>query len=299
MDLSNFDLFEYLNDQNISYTTTGKNVSQGWIGVSCPFCGDPTNHLGINIEAKTISCFRCGEKGNILKYIMEIEDISFKEAISKINKYGTNILIKTKQGDKQKAQKISEDFEPLQMWHKEYLAGRKFDPDKLEKKYKLKSARITSSFAHRIIIPFYFNNKMITFTTRDVTGKSELKYQHCPITRSVIPPKETLFNIDNAKKNCIVCEGCMDVFRLGDGCVALNGVNYTRQQLLLLSAFKRIFILFDPEEKAQQQARNLALALSSCVSNVEVINLGINRDPGDLTDQEAKELKNELIGRRC
>jgi hypothetical protein len=84
MNIENLNLIEYLDDKNISYSTSGKNVSSGWIGISCPFCGDSSNHLGINLESKVFSCWKCGEKGNFIKLAMELEGLSFKEIMKEI-----------------------------------------------------------------------------------------------------------------------------------------------------------------------------------------------------------------------
>jgi len=45
-----FDVEQFLYDYSVSYTTSGKNVSQGWIGVQCPFCDDHSSHGGFNIN---------------------------------------------------------------------------------------------------------------------------------------------------------------------------------------------------------------------------------------------------------
>jgi DNA primase len=295
MNIENLNLIEYLDDKNISYSTSGKNVSSGWIGISCPFCGDSSNHLGINLESKVFSCWKCGEKGNFIKLAMELEGLSFKEIMKEISQYGNFFL--QSPTTPVRSSFVKDDFEPIYDWHKTYLEKRGFDSDKIIKKYKLKSGRITSDFAHRIIIPYFMKGQMVTVTSRDVTEKSKIKYKHLEVSKSIIPTKEALFNIDSVKNSCIVCEGCLDVFRIGDGCVALGGVNYTRKQLIQLMQFKRVFVLFDPEEHAQKIAKKLAMELSSVNPSVEVVQINVDKDPGDLSDSEAKELRHELIGK--
>jgi len=295
MDVSNLNLIEYLDNKNVPYSISGKNVSSGWIGISCPFCGDSSNHLGINLESKVFSCWKCGEKGNFIKLAMKLEGLSFKEIMKEINQYGNFFLQNTK--TQIRSSFVKDDFESVFDWHKVYLEKRGFDPDKIIKKYKLKSGRITSDFAHRLIIPYFIKGKMVTFTSRDVTGKSKIKYKHLEVSKSIIPPKEALFNIDSVKNSCIVCEGCLDVFRIGDGSVALGGVNYTRKQLIQLMQFKRVFVLFDPEEHAQKIAKKLAMELSSVNPSIEIVQINVNKDPGDLNDSEAVELRRELIGK--
>ncbi|MFA5049213.1 MAG: CHC2 zinc finger domain-containing protein [Patescibacteria group bacterium] len=296
MDVSDINLMEYLNDKNIPYSTTGKNVSSGWIGTACPWCGDTSNHLGINLDTKVFSCWRCGEKGNFVKLVMELESLSFKEAMKQINQYG-HFFTELKPKSIIRSQSIEETFSPVFDWHKDYLTGRGFDADQIIQKYKLQSGRLTSDYAHRLVIPYFVKGKMVTFTSRDVTGKAKYKYKHLSVSKSIIPTKEALFNIDSVKNSCIVCEGCLDVFRIGDGSVALGGVNYTKKQLIQLMQFKRLFILFDPEDHAQVLAKKLGLEISSINPSVEIIKIKLDKDPGDLTEQEAKELRRELLGK--
>ena len=67
MDLSQVDTKALLDDLGIDYKLSGKNVTSGWIEVNCPFCGDPSYHLGIS-PTNLFHCWRCGEKGNLIKY---------------------------------------------------------------------------------------------------------------------------------------------------------------------------------------------------------------------------------------
>ena len=46
--MQNFDIISYLENRGVSYWTEGKNVTDGWVNINCPFSPDPSNHLGIN-----------------------------------------------------------------------------------------------------------------------------------------------------------------------------------------------------------------------------------------------------------
>jgi DNA primase len=291
MNFETVDIIEYFESSGISYTVTGKNLSKGWIGIRCPFCDDHSNHLGIHLESKVFSCFKCGTKGNIIKLIQELEDVDWKKAISIIQQYSGSVL-----NYENKQEIVSNKFpkmNPLGVLHKEYLASRGFDPELLERKYKLKIGGNFTKYQTRLIIPFFENRRMITFTSRDISGKSEIKYLHPSRTETVITPKDTVFNIDTVRNSCLVVEGCFDVFRMGDGAVSLSGTKYTQRQVSLLSKIDRVFVLFDPEPVAQAQAKKLGNELSF-LTRVEVIQLDLDRDPADMTEQEAIELKKEL-----
>ena len=300
--MRNFALIDYLQDSGHSFQESGKNISRNWIGMNCPFCDDSSNHLGINLDSKIFSCFRCGEKGGIPKLIMSLENKSYQQIVPILKEYGRNELIqKDKVSNPANADKVREiitkETDPLYDHHKDYLRSRGFDPDQLERDYDLRSGKPVSIYKHRILIPYKRVRRTVTFTTRDVSGKATLKYIHCPSHNSVLAPKEILYNVDNCKDSCLVVEGCFDVFRIGSGSVSLSGIQYTTSQLLVLSKFKQVFLLFDPEEKAQEMALQLGHDLSFCSGSVDIIQIKIDCDPGDMKDEDIKYLKKYLLGR--
>ena len=300
--MNSFNVIEYFEEAGISYSESGKNISTNWIGINCPFCDDTSNHCGVNIESKMFSCWRCSSKGGISKLIMEIENKSYNQIIPILNQFtkkdkNHGNLTKRTKDDKPVHELIQDISTKLTECHKEYLKSRNFDPDFLESRYKLRSGKPTSLYKHRIIIPYIVRGKTYTFTSRDVSGQAKIKYLHCQIEQSILAPKELLFNGDNCKDSVICLEGCTDVFRIGSGSVSLSGIQYTQKQLLVLSKFKQIFILFDPEEQAQDQARKLSFDLSFCSSLVEIIKVDTDLDPGDYSDEDVKHLKRYLFGR--
>jgi DNA primase len=304
IDLSSFDVIEYLQEAGISYSSSGKNVSENWIGLSCPFCGDSSNHCGINIHTKAFSCFRCGEKGRVTKLIMALENKDPAGAMNTVKKF----LKKEKYGSNSKRIKqtsnavvdelIRNVTTPLCERDGDYLISRGFDPYTLGNDYGILSCKPGSDYCQRILIPYNVMGKSLTFSTRDVSGLAEVKYLHCPASKSILPPKELLFGIDHCTKDtCVVVEGVFDVFRIGKGSVATSGTQYTRTQLLALSQFKRIFLLFDPEPKAQVMALLLAKDLGFCSSEVEIIKLDVGVDPGDMKEDDVKVLRKEVFGK--
>jgi hypothetical protein len=93
-------------------------------------------------------------------------------------------------------------------------------------------------------------------------------------------------------------EGITDVWRLGRGSVATFGVIYTHAQIMMIkkAGIKRAFILYDPEQEAQAQAAKLAYTIASFVPEVEVLN-GFNCDPGDMSQEDVKSLRNMVFGK--
>ena len=48
----------------------------------CPFHGEKTPSFYINTSKQIYKCFGCGEGGNVINFIANIENLSFKQAIT-------------------------------------------------------------------------------------------------------------------------------------------------------------------------------------------------------------------------
>ena len=139
LQIDNVDIRSVLDDLHIYYTESGKNVSEGWIGVSCPFCGDDSNHLGINIVQKTISCFKCGTTGTVIKYLAE-QLQSFSKAIQIL---GDSIPRELRSFEEKVSNSIThvelpkEASRKITPYHAGYLQSRGYDWKYLSDKYNL------------------------------------------------------------------------------------------------------------------------------------------------------------------
>lgn len=67
----------------IPLTPKGKN----YFGV-CPFHDDNHPSLSVSKEKQIYTCFSCGATGNVFKFIMDFENISFMEALSEVARLG-------------------------------------------------------------------------------------------------------------------------------------------------------------------------------------------------------------------
>ena len=63
----------------VSLIPKGKN----YFGV-CPFHDDNNPSMSVSRDKKIYKCFSCGATGSVFKFVMDYENISFKEAVSKI-----------------------------------------------------------------------------------------------------------------------------------------------------------------------------------------------------------------------
>jgi len=307
IDFTFFDFRKYLDHKRIKYDVSGKNISDrgGWIGTKCLWCQDHSNHLGINLDTKGFNCWICPAKGKTpFSFIMKLENCTFSHAEKIVQNFSSvRVLIKQRtlltSEDRQSVDVVlnAERAEKqLLFLHRKYLESRNFDPDYIFDKYKLMCCGVGSRWCHRLIIPFYQKNQIVTFTARDVTDKARVPYDHLPNLDSIVPVKETLYNLESLKDTAIVVEGPTDVWRIGDGACAVMGYKYTANQVLALSNMRRVFVLFDTEEKAQKLAEEFAFELSTMVPFVEILELE-SGDPGDLSEDDARSLRREIFGK--
>jgi len=299
------DIIKLYEDFGISYQPGGhKHVSLGWVGIPCPFCsGHSGFHLGYCIDdsskfAGRYSCWRCGGGKNVvhvLSIVLKLDENSIYPILKKYQVDGSYIPYQKKERKSRKECKLPSGTTELQKQHIRYLENRNFDPEKIKDIWKIKGTGPIGNFNHRIIIPIYHQNKLVSYQGRDITDKSKMKYKACPADLESREHKTCLYGLGLVKSDSVViCEGVTDVWRLGPSSVATFGIKFTLAQVKLLLPFKKIFILFDPELTAIEQAEKLANCLSDGNREVIIIDLK-NEDPGEMNQNDADNLMKELL----
>ncbi len=296
-------LIKLLQDYSIPFLTEGKNVGRGWINLNCPFCDDPSEHLGFNLEANYFHCWRCGWHPYV-ETVARLIGTTIKETITILQKYGfdknyTQPSLITNEPNK-KPFRLPSNVEPLLENHRKYLIQRRFDPDQLIPTWQLLGTGPVSlldgiDFKHRIIIPILWKGRQVSFTSRDVTNKHPIRYLSCPKDRELIPHKTILYGRSDQWSSTGVCvEGPTDVWRLGVKSFATFGIEFTNAQVREMKrAFRRIFVMYDNEPQAQLQADRLVAELR--FRKVEAIKFLCNaKDPASLEQSEADYIVKQL-----
>ena len=286
-------LFEkFCEDNYIDFITEGKNVSARWIQICCPFCGDHSHHLGFHAEYSAFKCWRCG-KHTAKEVFTSISKIPFHEIREKYyGKEGRPSIRKSK--EKASLTKISlpKEFQDLSKPHKTYLTDRNFDWQKIKSLYNIMGTGPIGSWKNRIIMPVYHDGILATYTSRDITDKSDQRYKACSAINEAREIKHCLYGYDMIPgKSVIVVEGPTDVWRLGPGSVATFGTEFKMAQVNLLKKFKNVFILFDPG--AEKNATKLADNIWP-FTDVEIVEIDED-DPGSMSQKDADDLMKELI----
>jgi len=184
---------------------------------------------------------------------------------------------------------------PLQNKHRRYLINRGFNPDELARQWGLQGTGHLGDYKHRIIIPITHHNRLVAYTSRDITGKSPLRYKNCPVELGNV--KHYVYGLDQViRDRVIVVEGPVDAWRLGIGiAVSTLGITWTMEQvnLILSSRIRYVSILYDNQPQAQEQADLLAEKLRDM--SVEVLCLDEIKDPGELDQLTVKKLFGEVM----
>lgn len=293
---------QLLIDHSIPYVTEHKNVRYGWIGVHCPFCpGEQNYHLGYSADENYFSCWRCGGH-SATNTISKLLSISYTRAEEVIKEYGGNV--KTKKVPRVRVGtnkfKLPSGDLSLQPYHKHYLAKRKFDWEYLQEVWGIMGTGPVSkldelSYARRILAPIHWNEEMVSFQARDITGRHKAKYMACPPEREKISHKHILYGIQEKwGKRGLCVEGITDAWRLGTDAVATFGVKFTRHQIRNLAKhFEELVLLYDPEEAAQDQAKQLIDELN--FKGVKAWTVDLPSDPGEMDQSEADYLVKDLM----
>jgi hypothetical protein len=298
----NYNLEQLFEDHEIQYWLKGKNCTPGWINIACPFCGDRSNHLGIEKKSGKARCWKCGSKGNINNVLQELMDVDFRTTKSILRKYESDFLPNIEKAEIQHPSVLTlpkEACGSFSKLHKRYLIDRGFDkPYKLIERYKLLACDIFGDYKFRIIIPIYFKHRLVNFAAMSILD-AHLKIKNCPNDKAVIQRDSLVYNYDGIKdRKAIIVEGFVDCWKMGESCIATLGTSFSSAQVKLIAeACDEVYIMYDSPAKDSQapiQAEKLAFQLAGLGCRSEVIYLD-EGDPGDLSLEEAGEISSLLL----
>ncbi len=219
---------------SVPYRRFGENrhVSEGWIGCLCPQCeGQYGNYkLGVNLSTLKASCWQCGGMGTawVLHLLTGESTEKIKEELSLVDR----VKAPEREGGKLV---MPEGVGPLTNLHRNYLAGRGLDPDKLERLWKIQGTVQTGEPAWHVVIPVHQRKEVVTWTARALSDLGR-RYFTAPDRCSKVPIKETLYGEDFAGNSVLVMEGPIDVWAVGPGAVCTYGTQFTHSQVLRLSS---------------------------------------------------------------
>jgi len=223
-----FDMSAFLDEYQVDTVPEGKNIGRGFVGLTCPGCGDDHNHFGIHLERKFGTCFKCKFGMNavyIVKYFAHLK--TFDEAkeflLEKLDDGDYDIvtrvrdIIKTENKETPYIPPKKDPFpwDSYQITYKilkrnKYI--KKFFQDRKlylwhVNRYNLRLGGVNSGYQGYILFPVYCRNKIVTWQARQVLSK---RY-HNPENLG-----NYIYGEDEIKKDkpLILVEGFLDYTRI-------------------------------------------------------------------------------------
>jgi DNA primase len=314
--IEKLDLIEFLEEHDVNYTLSGKNIGTNWIGIlNCPSCNIGNYHFGINKDNKSFNCFGCGYSGSIVKFVSIIKQTSYKNSIKYIienaefdeedieirinNIFQIEETIK-KQLNPDKKVKLPESIEISSHMFKKNASLRFFFGDRDLSynnicDYNLKIG-IEGGDRGKIIIPVYFNRKLVAYQTRMLNHK---------VYKNTGEIKKYLYDYNKIPENSkiIIVEGFFDLVKLNSFIHKIyKNIYYvttgfskilTKEQISLLNQKKpkKVIYMFDSDAWFEYNNSNHNLFCES-----DFIILPTGTDPGSLTEKDFLKIamENEL-----
>lgn len=284
-----FDWERLLKERRIPYAESGPNVKRGELAIKCPWCGsaDPSMHMGLNRENGWYSCWRNRSQHSgksPLRLIMKLLRVPYgmaREIAGLGDDYidpegfdamaaklmGRDGSTGRKEEIRRRTLELDNDFAVIEdkgrtRRHAEYLIEERGfdcrgDLERLGRQYGV-CAGVRDVWADRIILPYYQDRDLVTWTGRAIGG-SYIRYRDLEVTESILAPKQTLFNHDciaAGGKALVLQEGPIDALKVdfygrahGVRSVALstNSIQDTQAYLLQEAAerFARFIVMMD------------------------------------------------------
>lgn len=300
-------ILQVLEQNGVEFVEYGEshNVARGNVNVQCPWCGhdDKSHHMGINLETGYYGCWRDpshrGKKS--ARLFAKLLGCSYGHAAellghrqleqSEFDAVASGRVFEKEEWSESCSDPMTEkemvegySLRPIKKTVAttrffSYLAKRGFsnagDAAKVVKRYGLYCA-IDGKFANRLVIPVWWNGRVISITSRSIFKNDPLRYLSLGNDESPMPIKETVYNADTVQQfgGRLLCvhEGPLDALktdyygqRHGVRAVALYNMELSVAQAATLHTlaekFDEVWFCFDKgcEIKAQKAAADSML----------------------------------------
>jgi len=276
--LKKFDIIQYLEDIDIDFSESGKNVARNNVGIHCPFCGDNSYHLNVHLDSKVFACWRCPTvKGNLMELVRMVEGLPRPFAwrrVKELLKLGKTIELpddynlqeevenrlreepRKKKTSRKKAEGVSKadfllpksrraltDLKRSLHLHRvflNYIKKRKFTAEELSD-WGIEAC-LAGFYGMRLFIPVHYKGEVVNFAARDITGKAEKKYMNYSNDKAIMSMKSVLYGygyVKKGRKRLILTEGMFDAIRVGRGkAVAMMSKTLTTAQQKMLKRLR-------------------------------------------------------------
>ncbi len=258
--------FVYENLEGVTINRKGTNFH-----TRCPFCGDSKKsqskkrfHLKYeNDQAIYGNCFNCNNSCNFYSLYAHIIGVTSDEAYKKFNTYNKKSILKRLNGTKinTKNEDINNKYVDFSYILQDCITVDQPTNSFILKKYQhllqqfIQERKIKQKlyiayrgpFKSRIIIPIWYDNKMVYFQGRRIFSEMSPKYLNPSVNKNNI-----ILNIENFNKDnhIIVVEGLLDAYTIGNQGTAVLGKEASKEFLSQLreKSNKPVIIAMDNDK---------------------------------------------------
>lgn len=268
----------------IEVVDRGPNVKRGNYNVKCPFCGaaDPSAHMGIDATTAWWGCWRNSEhRGKspvrLLIALLSKPVWEIRKLLGLRDGPGLDLFAGLRQRIEARQAEVAESVQaPVLILpahfrklpygqggerHCAYLTSRGLAGPVLGNAcidYSLHFA-VSGEYKDRIIIPYFYQRKLVTWTGRSIYADAGLRYRDLQKENSVVFKNELVYNYDRAAGGgvaLLVVEGPFDVLKgdyagsgIGVHVVGLSTNTLSDAQLFqiaeLSEAYEKTYIALD------------------------------------------------------
>jgi len=263
MDISSTYIKDYLLEKFSNYTETSSEFI-----VDSLFAEDSKKHMSINLETGLWQCFKSKERGNFIRLVSVLEDISYSEASVFLQKklfdtpeklfYDPSRKIETQKtiGESQiskeiknfrrlSPQSVTSSSLPEKLAYR-FAIARKIDPTKLY-------VATAGKYINRLIIPYEDSKGMYYFQARQLTGDG-MKYLNPSFKEHGVKSSEILYPFKESDSYVLVTEGPIDALSLqniGVNATSTQGSMFSYAQLEYLKG-KTIILAYDNDDAGKE-----------------------------------------------
>lgn len=246
-----------------------QDYTRGWLKGDCPFCGAELK-FGIHLSNRRANCFVCGNKHNPRWVIMQLENLKSYQEFSQFIGLFTEIEYTPPKVEKRKEvyAELPEGFTLITLGTSQvarsargYLRKRGFNISKLA----LSGVGYCGigEYSGYIIIPYYFDSKLIYFNARRFLGSGP-RYKNPTEEAIGIGKSLVIYNAEAlyTYKKVYLTEGAFNALTMGDRGISTGGKKLSDWQLsfIIKSPVEELVLLGDPD--ALKTTIQLALDLA-------------------------------------
>ena len=312
------------------YVRLSKRSGANQFGL-CPFHSEKTPSFAVNGEKQIYHCFGCGKGGGVINFIMEIENLGYRDAVAFLaRRAGMTLPEEDNDGEsRRRARMLALNKDAARFFYEqlstpagkaagEYMARRRISPatarnfgvgfapdswDSLVKAMQQKGYSERELLDAGLVRSGKNGGIYDTFRNRLMFGDGEPKYMNSPETL-VFNKSRNLFALNLAKKSksgyIILSEGNIDVVSLHqagfDSAVASLGTSLTPEQARLISRYtNEVIIAYDSDSAGLKAAQRAIGILEKLDVKVKVLRMSGAKDPDEFIKTRGAEAFRKLL----